>query len=303
MSEGYTAKTAELTNELDDFEELEELFELSENEEMLFDELKRVISLQAKNQLNIQLNNEDIDLKLFKARKKGHYLYVAVFADQTRVPHTTLGFAEETKGGGYDVSDSYIGDFLVNMAKTSLLMVSDEVAIVSQRPFSTYEEYYVISKSKPLKLIKTFWSDRSLSYYQEIEKFVISGDLAGAMSMEDTTEYPMTYEKEMFHSGNAVYQEVLSLPDRTHLTSKEALQQCEWGLNYYFMMHYALSIDELIDVKFEPILIEKAEDYGAKYSLDKALIKEGILIYSNYLAKNNYEKKANIIKALVEKNF
>lgn len=300
ISEGMTAKTSELHHELDQFSEQEELFDMTPAEGMLFDEIKALIIEQAKDHIHITINTDDVDLKLFASEQGKKYLYVAVFSDQTKVPHTTIGLVDLKSDGTFKLKHSFIGDFLVNMPKTVLRTHGHEIAIVSQRPFSTFEECYVFDESKQLKLTQTYWRDRSLNYYSQIERLMLAGDFEAAMTLEDDTEYPMSYEKQLFHSGQTVFKETLRLKQVADLPPAKGLQYCEWGLDYYFMQHYAMTTKDLIKDTFDTILKEKETDYGAKYTVDAKTLKEGMLLYANFLAKNAKEKEAESLRQLVK---
>lgn len=304
IQQEFTQSAIALTNELNTYNEIEELF--------IEDEADNALDLQVRHYLEQnpeikkhQLKIESLDLKIFKSEAESLF-YLAVFADEKGNPNTIFGSLAKEKGGTYTVCGEHIGAYAVNTPKTYLMEKDGEWVVVSQRPFSTFEEcYFFKMENGVMKLFQRGWQDMSLLYYSTITELLQQGKIEEAMALPDSSMYPMGYEQALFETANLMVtvSEQKAAEKENANDMNTAIGYLEWSLNYYFQNHYGLDIDGMVKDLFSPIHEANADDFGGHYVLEEKELKKVLLHYANLLGKSGNEKGAESLKKAVDRAF
>lgn len=304
IQEEFTQTAIALTNELNDYESIEELFIENEADNALDVQVRKYIQDNpelGKNHLNL----ESLDLKLFR-KETGEAFFLAVMSDQNENPYTMFGYFKQSEAGKYVVQGEHLGAYAVNMPKTFLLEKDGTWVVVSQRPFSTFEECYFFKlEAGKMKLYQRGWEDPSLLYYSTVNELLEAGEIDEAMAVEDTSMYPMGYEQALFETANLmikVSEQQAQLKEKDS-KAERALAYLDWSLNYYFENHYGSSLEAMVLDAFKPMQTTAEGDFGYTYLLDQSELKPVLLHYANLLGKVGRDKEAENYRRAIERAF
>lgn len=304
IQEEFTQTAVALTNELNDYELIDELFIENESDNALSAQVIKFIKESPEAKKN-KLRVDTLDLKLFTT-DTGCAYFLALLVNNNDNPYTMFGKLSKTANGNYVVSGEHIGAYAVNMPKTFLLEKDDTWVVVSQQPFSTFEEcFFFKMENDEMKLFQRGWEDMSLLYYSTVTELLEMEKIDEAMAVEDTSMYPMGYEQELFEMANLMIEvaEKQALVKEQANDYKKALSYLDWGLNYYFMNHYGSDLDTMVKDAFEPLLQAADGEFGSAYLMDRIELKAVLLHYANLLGKAGREKDAELYRRAIERAF
>lgn len=304
IQEEFTQTAIALTNELNAYESIEELFIENEADNALDTQIRKYIQDNPEIRKN-QLNLDTLDLKLF-VKDSGEAFFIAVMSDEKNRPYTEFGYFEKSEDGKYVVKGEHIGAYAVNMPKTYLLENNGEWAVVSQRPFSTFEEcYFFRLESGKMKLYQRGWEDPSLLYYSSLNELLEAGKIDEAMKVEDTSMYPMGYEQILFETANlmvTVSEQQAQIKEQNS-EADVALTYIEWSLNYYFENHFGCNLEAMVMDAFKPMQDASEGDFGYAYRIEPSDLKPILLHYANLLGKVGRDKEAETYRSAIERAF
>lgn len=293
LEENFTSEAKALNHELDTYDELMPLYPDDTEQALLEAAIKDYINkddVVKKEQLKV----ETMDLQLFEGDDSDIY-FAAVLQNKEKVPFTMLAQMKSGSNNRYSVLTSCLAPFYANLPKTFLLKENGDIALVSQRPFSTFEEVYFYKMGKGLlSLNGRGWQDVSLAYYNEINKLLDENKLDEAMNLPDESMYPMAYEEMLFTTANKIIDKTLIAAKDEKLDPKKRAEWLEWAINYYTQNHYGQSLDELLSNNFEP-LTSKEGVFGSDYLLSQTDFKEVLKAYANLKAKTGDESLAEAL--------
>lgn len=296
LEENFTTEAKALNHELDTYDELMPLYP-DDSEQALLE--AAVVAFLKQNDMvtREKLSIETMDLQLFESESNLIY-FAAVMQNKEKMPFTILAYMEPQENNRYEVKSSCLAPFYTNLPKTFLLQEGESLALVSQRPFSTFEEVYFYElKNGKLALSGRGWQDISLAYYTEVNALLDSNKLEEAMALPDESMYPMAYEAMLFGTANKIIEKAVAAAKDERIDPKKRAEFLEWGLNYYTQNHYGQSLDELINTNLE-VLSQPDEVFGKDYLLEKDVFAEAIEVFGNINAKAGDEDYAQfLIKA------
>lgn len=304
IQQEFTQSAVPLTNELNDYNLIDEFY----TEDEADNAVEQAVLRYLKNDLEIKnhkLDLDSMDLKLFTS-EEGDVYFLALLLDKRQAPNTLFGKLKKTPEGTYAPIGEHLASYMVNIPKTYLLEKAGDWVLVSQRPFSTFEEcYFFKMEDGKLTLYKRGWQDPSLLYYSTMTALLEAGKIAEAMALPDDSMYPMGYEQPLFETANLMVEtaenQALKLEDSGETAT--AITYLDWSLNYYFQNHYGTDLTAMIQEGFEPLKNASADDFGGSYVLDSAYIKKVLLHYANLLGKAGDEKGAESYKKAIETAF
>lgn len=304
IQEEFTQSAVELTDELNDYTEIDEFFIEDEADNALEQQVRNYLA-KDKEVKSHGLNLETMDLKLYMDENETAY-FLAVMKDERDNPNTLFGILKKESDGKYEVQGEHLAAYFVNLPKTYLLTHNNEWALVSQRPFSTFEECYFFRLEKDnLKLFMRGWEDPSLKYYDTMTILLNDGKIEDAMALPDDSMYPMGYEEPLFKTANLMVEvsekKALEMEKRKNVS--KALSYLEWSLNYYFENHYGTDLATLFQENFKPLGEVTKEDFGYNYLLPNETIEPILKHYANLLAKQGLEKEAMSYQKAIERYF
>lgn len=304
IQQEFTQTAVPLTNELNDYSQIEELFLDDEENGYLDQEVRKYLKNDEMIKQN-KLDLESLDLKLFES-DAGETYFLAIMLDKRQVPNTIFGKLIKSKEGKYMVAGEHLAAYLVNLPKTYLLEKENTWVVVSQRPFSAFEEcYFFKMENGKMKLFKRGWQDLSLLYYNTVSTLLEQQKIDEAMALPDDSMYPMGYEEPLFETANLMVRvsETQANLRESANDPKTALHYLEWSLNYYFQNHYGMDLDGMLTEKFTPLFNAVEGDFGYDYLLKDEDIKTALLHYANLLGKNGKEKAAENFKKAIDQAF
>lgn len=304
IQQEFTQIAVPLTNELNDYDQIEELFLDDEEDNLLDQEVRKYLKNDERIKKN-KLDLESLDLKLFES-DSGETYFLAIMLDKRQMPNTLFGKLIKSKEGKYTVAGEHLAAYLVNLPKTYLLEKENTWVVVSQRPFSAFEEcYFFKMENGQMQLFKRGWQDLSLLYYNSVSTLLEQQKIDEAMALPDDSMYPMGYEEPLFETANLmvkVSETQASLKEGEN-DPKTALTYLDWSLNYYFQNHYGMDLDNMLSEGFSPIFSAVEGDFGYRYLLKDEEIKMTLLHYANLLGKNGNEKAAENCKKAIDQAF
>jgi hypothetical protein len=304
IQEEFTQNAVPLTNELNDYDLIDEFFPEDESD----NKLEQVVIKNIKNDDTLKkykLSVENMDLKLFVS-EAGDVYFLAMLMDKRDNPNTLFGKLKKTSDSKYVIAGEHLARYQVNMPKTYLLEKDGVWVIVSQRPFSAFEEcYFFKMEDSKMNLFKRGWEDPSLLYFDTMTALLESGKIDEAMKLPDESMYPMAYEETLFEMANLMINtsETKAIEVEKNNDVKRAIRYLEWSLNYYFQNHYGADLITMMKSNFTPFREATGENFGASYVLKEDQLKKVLLYYANLLGKNGEEKDANRYKETIERTF
>ncbi len=304
IQEEFTQSAVALTNELKDYVEIDELFIEDEEDNALEQQIRQFLADD--DEVNSHgLNLETMDLKLFTDEDESAY-FLAVMKDEKDNPNTLFGILKKGKEGKYAIVGEHLAAYFVNLPKTYLLTNKKEWALVSQRPFSTFEEcYFFRLDNEKLKLYMRGWQDSSLNYYGKMAELLADGKIDEAIELPDESMYPMGYEEPLFDTANLM----VSVSDKKASEKEKekdvhtAVCYLEWSLNYYFENHYGKDLLTLFQDNFKDLDQASKDDFGYTYILPKETLEPVLRHYANLIAKQGLEKEAMDYQKAIDKYF
>lgn len=304
IQEEFTQSAVALTDELDQYTEIDEFF-IEDEEDNTLDQQVRKYLIKDREVKSHGLNLETMDLKLYMDEQETAY-FLAVMKDERDNPNTLFGIIKKEADGKYSVAGEHLAAYFVNLPKTYLLTHNNEWALVSQRPFSTFEECYFFRLDKDnLKLYMRGWEDPSLNYYGKMTDLLNDGKIDEAMALPDDSMYPMGYEESLFKTANLMVavseKKALEKEKQNHVD--QALSYLDWSLNYYFENHYGTDLITLFKDNFKPLGEGTKDDFGYTYILPKETLEPILRHYANLVAKQGLEKEAMGYQKAIDKYF
>lgn len=302
LQEEFTKNAEALTNELNDYEEIEPLF-LDDEDASYLEALIRESLKKDKGVMENHLKTEQMDLQLFQNEGESIY-FVGVMQDKRQNPYTIFGMIEQASEKEYKIVRHHMAAYPVNLPKSFLLYKEGTWAIVSQRPFSTFEECYFFKLSgDQFDLFKRGWQDRSLLYYGQVQELLTDGKLAEALALPDESMYPMSYEEPLFETVNLWVEKSV---ENAHINEgnkkdSEALDYLDFSLNYYFQNHYGKDLDQMVSESFEDLSKSSEDVFGHDYLLPTKDIYNAVTCYANLVGEFEDEKEAKKLKTAIEK--
>lgn len=302
LQEEFTETAKPLTNELNDYEEIEAVY--LEDDEIGY--LEALIRQSLKDDPGITENHLDVnkmDLQLYQNGDSPIY-FIGLLQDQRQNPYTVFAQMQRQEGKDYKIVNQHIAAYPVNLPKAYLLEKGEDWVIVSQSPFSTFEEcYFFKMKGKHFDLYKRGWQDRSLLYYEQVSSLLKDGKIDEAMALPDESMYPMAYEEPLFEVANLWVKEGLK---NAHIKEEKndvetAVNYLDWSLNYYFQNHYGKDLVQMTSESFADISIQDQSQFGSRYLMSNAEMKEALIYYGNLLGALGDEKQAKAIKDAISK--
>lgn len=300
----FTQTAVALTNELDNYTEIDELFIEDELDNALNQQIRQFLA-QDEEVRSHKLNLETMDLKLYSDEESQAY-FLAVMKDRKDNPNTLFGILKKGEDGQYTVVGEQLAAYFVNLPKTYLLTDGSEWALVSQRPFSTFEEcYFFRIKDQKLDLYLRGWQDPSLNYYGKMTDLLNQGLIDEAMALPDESMYPMGYEQPLFETANLMVMvaETKAIEKENAKDIDTALAYLEWGLNYYFENHYGTDLVTLLQDNFTALKESSKDDFGYTYALPDETLEPILSHYANLVAKQGLEKEAMGYQKAIAKYF
>lgn len=296
LEENFTSEAKALNHELDTFDELMPLYP-DDSEQALLEAAIRDFMTQDEMVKKEKLKVDTMDLQLFEGDDSDIY-FAAVLQNKEKVPFTMLAQMKNNSSKHYQVLTSCLAPYYANLPKTFLLKENGDIALVSQRPFSTFEEVYFYKMGKGLlSLNGRGWQDVSLAYYTEVNKLLDENKLDEAMNLPDESMYPMAYEAMLFTTANKIIDKTLIAAKDEKLDPKKRAEWLEWAINYYTQNHYGQSLDELLSNDFEPLASSEGV-FGSDYLLSRTNFKEVLEVFANLKAKTGDESLAEeLLKA------
>ncbi len=293
--EGDFSKEAKaLTTELDDYDEYEPVF-LEDNQQVAVTTFMKTFVKEDASARKANLDPETVDFQVFEG-EKGIY-YMACIAMSGEMPYTIFLKIESSDLLTIKPLRVHMAAYGVNISKSFLLYKADTLALISQRPFSTFEEVYFFKEGKDkFELSGRGWHDSSIIYYEALNKLLDEGKYDEAMNLPDESMYPMSYEAQMFNTANHMIQSTILIAKDEGISLKKRSAYMAWALNYYFQNHYGLELEEAATLKFTNIKEQKSDDFGADYRLSNAELAKAIEVYANLLAKEGKESMAEQLR-------
>lgn len=304
IQEEFTQSAVALTDELNGYTEIDEFFIEDEEDNALEQQVRKYLA-EDKEVKSHGLNLETMDLKLYMDEQQTAY-FLAVMKNERDNPNTLFGILKKKKDGKYDVVGEHLAAYFVNLPKTYLLTHNNEWALVSQRPFSTFEECYFFRLEKDkLKLYMRGWEDPSLSYYDKVTELLNDGKIDEAIALPDESMYPMGYEEPLFKTANLMVEvsEKKALEKEKAKDIEKAKSYLEWSLNYYFENHYGTDLITLFQDNFKPLGDASKDDFGYNYILPEETLEPVLRHYANLLAEQGLEKEAMGYQKAINKYF
>lgn len=301
IQEEFTKEATPLTNELNDFNEIEAIY--LDDEENAY--LEALIRSSLKEDQGIKKNHLDVeqmDLQLYQ-NEDGPIYFIGILQDQRQNPYTILAEMTREDDNDYTITSLHMAAYPVNLPKAYLLEQRDELVIVSQRPFSTFEEcYFFRMNGKHFELFQRGWQDRSLLYYEQVSALLKAGKIDEAMDLPDESMYPMAYEEPLFEVANLWVKEGLK---NAHIKEENndlqsAFNYMDWALNYYFQNHYGKDLSQMVAESFADMNIQDQKQFGSRYLLSNKEIEECLIYYGNLLGAMGEEKQADLVKKAVQ---
>ncbi len=304
IQEEFTQNAVPLTNELNDYDLIDEFFSEDESDNKL--EQVVIKDIKSDNALKkYKLSVENMDLKLFVS-ETGDVYFLTLLMDKHENPNTLFGKLKKISDEKYVIEGEHLARYQVNMPKTYLLEKDGVWVVVSQRPFSAFEEcYFFKMEDSKMNLFKRGWEDPSLLYFDTMTALLESGNIDEAMKLPDQSMYPMAYEETLFEMANLMINtsETKAIEVEKNNDVKCAIKYLEWSLNYYFQNHYGADLITMMKSNFTPFNEATGENFGANYVLKEDQLKKVLLYYANLLGKNGAEKDANRYKETIERTF
>lgn len=293
IQEEFTQSAVALTDELNDYTEIDEFFIEDEKDNALEQQVRKFLANDEEVKSH-GLNLETMDLKLYMDEQEVLY-FLAVMKDEKDSPNTLFGILKKENDGQYKVTGEHLAAYFVNLPKTYLLTHNNEWTLVSQRPFSTFEECYFFRLDKgDLKLYMRGWEDPSLNYYGQVTDLLNDGKIDEAMALPDESMYPMGYEEPLFKTANLM----VEVSDKKALEAEKkkdidkALSYLDWSLNYYFENHYGTDLTSLFQENFKVLGETSKDDFGYTYLLPDETLEPILRHYADLIAKQGLEKEA-----------
>lgn len=304
IQEEFTQSAVPLTNELKDYFEIDELFIEDEADNALEQQIRKFLADDEEIKSH-GLNLETMDLKLYEDQKEDAY-FLAVMKDEKDNPNTLFGILKKGKEGKYYIAGEHLASYFVNLPKTYLLSNDKEWALVSQRPFSTFEECYFFKMEKgKLNLYTRGWQDLSLNYYGKMTELLNDGKIDEAIALPDESMYPMGYEEALFQTANLMVTvaEKKALEKEKEKDVQTAIDYLEWSLNYYFENHYGTDLLTLFQENFKTLDQAAKDDFGYTYILPNETLKPILRHYANLVATQGLDKEAMSYQKAIDKYF
>lgn len=293
LEENFATEAKALGHELDTYDELMPLYP-DDTEQALLE--AAVVDFLGKDEMvkKEKLSVETMDLQLFEGERDEIY-FAAVMQNKEKLPFTMLAFMVPQPSNRYEVKASCLAPYYANLPKTFLLKEEDQLALVSQRPFSTFEEVYFYTLSREgLSLSGRGWQDISLAYYSELNALLDKNKLEEAMQLPDESMYPMAYEALLFSTANKIIAKAVEAAKDEGTDPNKRAELLEWGLNYYTQNHYGQSLDELLAGDLQ-IFKQTDEVFGKDYLLTNADFANALEAYGNVKAKAGDENFAELL--------
>jgi hypothetical protein len=265
-----------LNFDLGTFSETEPLYRLDELSEELYEKAEQLIKKQ-------YTSAEDIELLLFKSHSPERYYAVAALREASasldgRVSISVLKFSKDGSVNAIAFAETYLP---VNLAKIELVEKDAVIVLRSQHPFSAYEDLYRFElKNDVLRLEGVFDQDLSVQYFDAFEALLDQGDLEGAMDLEDTSLYPLAYEKRYFGAACAALKaSVKEAKVRLEQSDSDtAADDLIWGLEYY-LYHYG---DNWMTAEPETYLKDVSTlepgSFGYAYQIEEKTLSEALVL-------------------------
>lgn len=283
-----------ITNELDTYDEYQPVF-LEDNQQVSVESYLKQFIKQDKDAIKAKLDVNTLDFQVFEGPKDTYFIACVVMSAD--MPFTIFLEVKSSDLLEIKTSASHMAAYGVNISKTFLLYKGDEFALISQRPFSTFEEVYFFKvKKNAIDLTSRGWHDSSIIYYDAINKLLDEGKYDEAMNLPDESMYPMSYEKQLFETANHMVNSILKVAKDETMPSEKRIDYMSWALNYYFQNHYGMELEEAATGKFASIKAQSSDDFGVTYCLTNQELGAAIEAYANLLAKNGKESTAEQLR-------
>lgn len=296
LAENFTSEAKALNHELDTFDELMPMYPDDSEQVLLEAAIKDFVQKDAtvsKEKLEVAT----MDLQLFEGDQSDIY-FAAVMQNKEKVPFTLLAQMKSVENNHFKVLRSCLAPYYANLPKTFLLKEDNDIALVSQRPFSTFEEVYFYKLTGgELNLNSRGWQDISLAYYTEVNQLLDRDELDQAMNLPDESMYPMAYEEMLFTTANKMIDKTLVASKDERIDPQKRADWLEWAINYYTQNHYGQSLEDMLDNHFEALMSSEGV-FGSDYLISQEIFKSALVAYANLKAKTGDESLAeSLLKA------
>ncbi|MGB3368399.1 MAG: hypothetical protein WBA54_12970, partial [Acidaminobacteraceae bacterium] len=141
----------------------------------------------------------------------------------------------------------------------------------------------------------------SVDYYTEFMELLNEGAMDQAMSLEDYSSYPFSYESLYFKSANLAMKKSLEFAKVAAIkgNDKSAKELLEWGLSIYLEKHYNYSFDKE-NIEFDNVYIKKEKDFGVEYLLANEFVFEYLEFYSELYNKLEDKQKSELLHVKIK---